>query len=87
MNIYVEKKARKDIDRLPVLVQKQLQNVLLNILKLDSINEIVNCKKLRGDKVSYSIRIGKYRIGFKYEEEIINIYRVLHRKDIYSKFP
>ena len=87
MKIYVEKKARKDIDNLPVIVKKQIQNILLSILDLDSINEIVNCKKLRGDKVSYSIRISKYRIGFKYEEEIINIYRVLHRKEIYSKFP
>ena len=87
MKIYVEKKARKDIDKLPVIVRKQIQNVLLSILDLDRIDEIVNCKKLRGDKVSYSIRISKYRIGFKYEEEIINIYRVLHRKEIYSKFP
>jgi mRNA interferase RelE/StbE len=87
MKIYVEKKARKDIDKLPTTIQRQVRNVLLGILEVSRIEEISNCKKLRVDKISYSIRISKYRIGFKYEEERINIYRVLHRKEIYSRFP
>lgn len=87
MKVNVEKKARKDIDKLPVVVKKQVQKILLVILEMDGLKEIVNCKKLRGDHITYSIRIGKYRIGFKFEDERINIYRVLHRKDIYSKFP
>jgi mRNA interferase RelE/StbE len=87
MKIHVEKKARKDIDNLPITIRKLVQKALLGILEVNEISEISNCKKLRGDKLSYSIRISKYRIGFKYEEERINIYRVLHRKEIYSRFP
>ena len=87
MKIHIEKKARKDIDRLPAVIQKQMQNILIGILVANRLEDIVNCKMLRGDKVSYSIRFGKYRIGIKYKGERIDIYRVLHRKDIYSKFP
>ena len=87
MKIHVEKKARKDIDNLPITIRKLVQKALLGILEVNEISEISNCNKMRGDKLSYSIRISKYRIGFKYEEERINIYRVLHRKEIYSRFP
>ena len=87
MKINVEKKAKKDIDKLPDKVQKKAKNIMIGILEVERIEEIVNCKRLRGNKDSYSIRFGKYRIGFKYEDERINIYRVLHRREIYSRFP
>lgn len=87
MNFHLENKAKKDLAKLPSVNQVKAQNVLLKILEVNKIEEITNCKKLRGDNVSYSIRFGKYRIGFKYEDERINIYRILHRKEIYSRFP
>ena len=80
-------KAEKDIVKLPISGKIKLKAVMLEIIKAKRIEELNNCKKLRGVKNSYSIRFGKYRIGFKFEDERINIYRVLHRKEIYSKFP
>ena len=53
MKFHVEKKARKDIDKLPNTIQKHVQHVLLGIMEANRIEEISNCKKLRGDKFSY----------------------------------
>lgn len=80
-------KAEKDLKKLPNKGQKKLKLVMEGIINAERIEDLKNCKKLRGDKTAYSIRFGKYRIGFKYKGDRINIYRVLHRKDIYSKFP
>jgi len=80
-------KAEKDLKKLPLSGQKRFKTVVQEIIHANNLEELNNCKKLRGAKNSYSIRFGKYRIGFKYEEERINIYRVLHRKEIYSRFP
>ncbi|MGE0087776.1 MAG: type II toxin-antitoxin system RelE/ParE family toxin [Desulfococcaceae bacterium] len=32
----------------------------------------------------YRLRVGKYRILFECEEDMIVIYRILHRKDAYT---
>lgn len=80
-------KAEKDIKKLPLSGQKRFKVVMHEIIQANTIEDLKNCKKLRGAKDSYAIRFGSYRIGFRYEEEIVNIYSVLHRKDIYSRFP
>ena len=53
------------------------------------IREIVgyDIKPLRGFKDCYRVKLGKYRVGFKREGEVIIFARVLHRKDIYRYFP
>ena len=80
-------KAEKDLKKLPINGQKRFKTVMQEIIQANNLEELNACKKLRGAKDSYLIRFGKYRIGFKFEDKRINIYRVLHRKDIYSRFP
>lgn len=53
----------------------------------DSLDEIRNLKKLKGEDNAYRIRTGDYRIGFFLNNEIITFARVRHRKDIYRVFP
>lgn len=51
------------------------------------LNQISNLKKLKGYKEYYRIRIGSYRIGLKFENDIFIFAAFDDRKDIYKKFP
>ena len=44
-------------------------------------------KKLSGHPEAYRIRVGDYRLGIFYSDEIITIARFLKRNDIYKLFP
>lgn len=51
------------------------------------LSELTSCKKLSGFKTAFRLRFGSYRIGFFYENETMELVRVLNRKDIYKYFP
>jgi mRNA interferase RelE/StbE len=52
-----------------------------------TLSGIKNIKKLKGDNISYRIRLGDYRIGLYFEKGVIEFARIVHRKDIYKIFP
>ena len=58
-----------------------------DIPQLADINEVKNLKKLKDNKPFYRLRVGDYRIGFRWDNNILVFMRVLHRKDIYRYFP
>ncbi len=58
-----------------------------NIEKSESINDIVNLKKMSGYKTFYRVKINDYRLGITIDNNIVNVVRFLHRKDIYKLFP
>jgi mRNA interferase RelE/StbE len=47
----------------------------------------LNPVKIKGYKDSYRFRVGNYRIGVTYDQEVLVLRRCLHRKNIYKKFP
>jgi len=77
----------KDLRKLPKEIQKKTEILIAEvILKCNSLSEIPHLEKVKKQKDSYRIRIGDYRIGFKYDEKI-TFQRIKHRKDIYKFFP
>ena len=42
---------------------------------------------MRGYAGRYRIRIGDYRIGIEVNEDVIEVMRVLHRREFYNYFP
>ncbi len=40
-------------------------------------------KKLRGSQNEYRLRVGNYRVMFRLEEDIIAVYKIGDRKDVY----
>jgi mRNA interferase RelE/StbE len=78
----------KDLDRIK---DKSVHSALLKLIGLleeaNSLAEIPNLKKLQGFKNIYRIRIRDYRVGLIIEKKTIELARILHRKDIYNKFP
>ena len=42
-----------------------------------------NVKKLRGSQNEYRLRVGNYRVMFRLEVDIIAVYKIGDRKDVY----
>ena len=76
--------AEKELEQLPNNI---VVKVIASIKNLASNPKPAGCKKLKGKSEDlYRIRIGDYRIIYSIEStiKIIEIRRVVHRKDIYK---
>jgi len=80
MELILNKKAEKDLEKLPFKVAKK---ILIEINQLKHFPNVRNVKKLTNFSPTYRFRIGDYRVLFEVENEKIIIYRILHRKDAY----
>jgi mRNA-degrading endonuclease RelE of RelBE toxin-antitoxin system len=87
VNIEIRKSFQKDALKLPAPVQAQLGKLIDNLSRTTKLSELSSCKKLTGFKSAYRVRMGAYRIGFIFENETIELVRVLGRKEIYRYFP
>jgi len=85
--IEIRKSFQKDALKLPASAQSQLAKVIDGLSRVKKLSELSSCKKLTGSKNAYRIRMGEYRIGFIFENETIELIRVLGRKEIYKYFP
>jgi mRNA interferase RelE/StbE len=69
-------------------VLKRIESTIYKAELAESIDQLSNIKKLIGFNVYYRIKIGDYRIGFELiNPNEIRLITILHRKDIYKKFP
>lgn len=53
----------------------------------ENIEGISNIIKMKGHSEAYRMRIGKYRLGFYFDGETIELARFAKRDDIYKLFP
>ena len=88
MQVIFKKTFLKDIDRIPLEIQSKVKQIaFIEIPKIENLGQLQHHKKLLGFKDFHRIRLGDYRIGFKFENNKLTFYRVLHRKEIYKYFP
>ena len=88
MKILIDKSFEKDTNK--ITDQKILHSIadcIEEIQNAKKLSDIPNCKKMKGSKNTYRIRIGDYRIGFIFEKQTIELIRFLHRSVIYNYFP
>jgi mRNA interferase RelE/StbE len=72
MIIEIRHSFTKDADKLSAPVQRQLA-IIINLLKNSTaLKQVPDCKKLKGNKTAYRIRMGQYRVGFYYEKILWN---------------
>lgn len=79
----------KELARLPNNVRKRVEPVAFGEeIKEDPFLQ-GKTQKLSGYQSFYKIRVGDYRIGLFIDTQtnIVEFQRVLHRRDIYRKFP
>ena len=62
--------------------KKELERIFEKIEALKE-NMLGDVKHLTNTKPEYRLRVGDYRVLFEVEGEVIVIYRIRHRKDIY----
>ncbi len=84
IGVYFEKDTENITDKKTL---NSIADCIEKIMSVDKLSEIANCKKLRGYKNAYRIKIGDYRIGFLFENQTIKFIRFLHRNKIYHHFP
>ncbi len=88
MNVEFRESFLKDLsDIRDKKIAQKVRDVILSIEAAESLLDIANIKKLRGEKGYYRIRIGEYRLGFHYDGESVALVRFLNRKEIYRYFP
>lgn len=79
----------KEMANLPDLVRKRVEVVAFGEdIKQDPFLA-GRTQKLTGYQTYYKIRIGDYRVGLHIDADarLVEFQRVLHRRDIYRKFP
>jgi mRNA interferase RelE/StbE len=88
MKVETLKSFEKDIEKIN---DKKLAIKLIQIIKeiedAKELSEIKNLKKMKAKGSYYRVRVGNYRVGLKFEKDIIILLRFMHRKDIYNYFP
>ena len=74
----------KDVD-----LKTNIMNIIINVEESETFTDIKNFKKLKGYTSYFRIKLGKYRIGLKWEDDEQTLCFVTfdHRKDIYKNFP
>jgi len=84
-----DKSFIKAIDKIKdASVLKRIESVIQKAEEADALNQLSNVKKLIGFTVYYRIKIADYRIGFELiNPNEIRLITILHRKEIYKKFP
>jgi mRNA interferase RelE/StbE len=68
-------------------LKKEIIQVIEELESLENLRDFSNLKKMKGHSEAYRIRIGKYRLGFYFDGEVIELARFAKREDIYKLFP
>lgn len=88
MKVEFSKKFLKDIEKVnDNQLKDQISEAIVMFESADKLYEINNIKKLTGHVEAFRFRIGKYRIGFYYDGDKVEMERFVKRDNIYRVFP
>ncbi|MCI0639239.1 MAG: type II toxin-antitoxin system RelE/ParE family toxin [Gemmataceae bacterium] len=81
--ILFARSARKDLEALPAQTQERILDA---IETLEQDPRPSGCKKLKGTKNTFRIRVGDYRVIYEIQDDeiVVFIVRIRHRKDAYK---
>lgn len=68
-------------------LKESIKIAIESVINAKQLSEVPNIKKLKGSKTAYRIRVGDFRIGIIYDNNIVYFWTFDHRKDIYKNFP
>ncbi len=87
MKVEFRKKFLKDLSQLPASYRREIEKfVFEDVQSVQSFFDLKKFEQLKGYLSFYKARFGHYRVGVKYEDNILIFERVLHRKEIYRFF-
>jgi mRNA-degrading endonuclease RelE of RelBE toxin-antitoxin system len=87
MNIKISKEFEKSAKKLSGKYKVSLKSLILEIRSVQSVSDIINCKKLIGYSSVYRIRLGDYRVFFLLEiiGNTVFLKYLVSRGEAYSK--
>lgn len=88
MNYKYNPSFTRDVKKVSRELHVSLAGIIENVKSAETLNDILNVKKLKGHKTAYRIKVNNYRLCFYYTEDKTLIFaRFLPRKDVYRFFP
>ena len=89
MNVVFRESFEKDLKKLGgnAEILDRLRLTIERIEAAATFESIPNVKQSQGWSGYYRIRIGDDRLGLKRDGDDVVVLRVLHRRDIYRRFP
>lgn len=88
MRVIFGKLFSKDLLKIKDLtLKKDVIEAIVELENSESLQDFSNLRKMKGHSEAYRIRIGKYRLGFYFDGEVIELARFAKREDIYKLFP
>ncbi|GAB4197791.1 MAG: type II toxin-antitoxin system toxin RelE3 [Coleofasciculaceae cyanobacterium] len=89
MEVQYRQAFLKDLKQLKssILYQRLYELAFTTLPKINTLQEISDIKPMRGYTGRYRIRIGDYRVGIEVNGDVIEVMRVLHRREFYRYFP
>lgn len=83
MNVRYAKFFMEDLARLPQKVRERVTALTLDSAPLQqSIFDIPGCKPVYGHSALYRIKMGDYRVAFRFNDETATFLRVISRENI-----
>ena len=82
--VVVTQTAEKELHKLPL---RTIEKVVMLLKSLEENPRPAGCKKLKGYRNLWRIRVGDYRIIYAIEEVVllVDVREIGHRKDIYGR--
>ena len=90
MQIEIYSSFVRDSKKLPIEVKQDIADAILSIQNAKIFSDIPKVKAMQGGKKAknaYRMRIADYRICFFFRNELVELVRVLPRKEVYRVFP
>ncbi len=83
-SIEVKPSARKELESLP---DKVLAQVLKKMTALGETPRPAGCKKLKGYKDQWRVRVGDWRVVYIIDDapKLISVTRIAHRREVYDR--
>jgi len=80
--VLIERKALKQIESLTKDTRPRVTEALQELE--NGFSSRLDIKKLKGTKNHYRVRVGEYRVLFMLDAQVIYVYDISHRGNVYG---
>ena len=88
MEVSFKRAFARDLRKIPQQKREKIEEFVFKVVpQAGSTDDLSPIIALSGHTGFYRKRFGDYRLGFEVSEGKVIFYRVLHRKEIYKRFP
>jgi mRNA interferase RelE/StbE len=89
MKIVFLKIFKEDIKKIKdEKLKAELKQVIIDLKNANNLQNIENLSKLKGYySMTYRIKIGEYRLGVYFQNNILYLTRFVKKEDVYKVFP